>query len=155
MSFSDVRGQRLPSGHAYVIVGPDGGGGCCGRCCVVAAGVAVRLGFPFAPDRTVRRRFGPAARVQFRHGRCRPLLRPRAGSAQVRVAVRRRVLEQRDRVATAVPDRGPRGRQSDRRVIGRRRDGRHRVEIVQSVGRDVTVAAGRPVLWGEKKKTLR
>lgn len=137
---SDVRGQRLPLGHADVIVGPDGHCGGRGGC-----------GFPLAlADSAVRRRFRPAVRVVLLLQRPRRWRRPlRRRGPQVRVAVRGRVLEQRGRVA----GRG-RGRRFGRRRRRRRRrqgdDGlrrRHWVQVVQPVGRYVTVvAAGRPVL---------
>lgn len=128
-----MRGQCLLLGHAYVVVGADGPGG---------RGVHPAV---LGGRGAVRRRFGPAVRVQL--GRLLWPLR-RVGS-QVRVAVRGRILEQRGRVAAVAhgrqPGRGVRGLQRGR---GRRRhQWRHRVQVVQAVGRDVTVAAGRePIL---------
>jgi len=108
-----VRGQRLPLGHADVIVGPDGHGG--GGRTVAGSG-----GFPLAlADRAVRRRFGPAVRVVLLQ-RPQRLGRPlRRRGLQVRVAVRGRVLEQRGRVAAG-------GRPGGRvqRQLGRWRRGR-------------------------------
>jgi len=147
-----VRGQRLPLGHADVIVGPDGHGG--GRWTVAGRG-----GFPLAlAGRAVRRRFGPAVRVVLLQ-RPRRLRRPLRGRGpQVRVAVRGRVLEQRGRVAAGGRPGGRVQRQLGRRRRGRRRGQsddrlRRRHRIVQPVGRYVAVvAAGRPVLRGAKKK---
>jgi len=146
----DVRGQRLPLGHADVIVGPGGhsGGG---------RSVAGGGGFPLAlADRAVRRRFGPTVRVVLLQRPRRPLRRRRP---QVRVTVRGRVLEQRGRVATGGrPDGRVRrrfGRRRQRRRGGQRDDclrWRHWVQVVQPVGRNVAVvAAGRSVLSGEKQ----